>query len=139
MENLNTRPEQESKYEKAKFPAYYVDSASLDAENADKKDFTTTVAVDVFIRDKGAGVGDVVWFDTTKQVGYKVTDLLVDDKTGTIRFSAPQNGFVYSLAPMTTDLYNQHVRQFMADQTPYDSQEDMIRDLLATKDVNGGW
>ncbi|MCL2869704.1 hypothetical protein FWF48_02750 [Candidatus Saccharibacteria bacterium] len=142
-ENIGNSSEQEYKYEKTKFPAYYVDSIALDPDSNIQKDPVALVAIDVYVRNQKNGNGnvDVVWFDTMRQCGFKAADLSIDDD-GAIKFSAPQNGFSYLLTPMTVELYNTHVRQSMmnGDKEYSPGEEDvLIQDLLDTKVENGSW
>jgi len=138
METKKTEDEEESQYRQMEFPAYYVSSLSLNPNSADQKDPMVLVALDVYVSNEVDGSSNIVWFDTIRQCGFKATDLTIDSE-GVIRFSALQNGFNYSLTPMTVELYNQHVRPFMADSREYSSEQDLLNDLLATKTKNGSW
>lgn len=128
-----------SKFEKTQFPTYFVTTKALDQESPVQQDPMALVAIDVSIKRNDSKPSDVVWFDSNNPVGFKATNLSVNEETGVIQFDAQQNGFSYTLSPLNPELYNKYVAPFMFDHQTYTSQEEMEKALLETKEINGGW
>jgi hypothetical protein len=106
------------------YPVYFVESTSADGNKTDE---TVLVAIDVQL-----GEGYVEWFDTVKErrLGDGNVQKLDD---GSLRFTDQNNGFTYTLRPLSLALYNQAVRPKLFESRIFEKVDDMWNALLGTK------
>ncbi|MBI3273690.1 MAG: hypothetical protein HYZ69_00955 [Candidatus Colwellbacteria bacterium] len=80
----------------------------------------------------------MAWFDTVKEriMEYKTIEI---SPTHTIHFTrtTPLGDMSYNLRPLTLELYNEKVKQYLISPKPFQTEDEMHKALLNT--VNHAW
>jgi hypothetical protein len=91
-----------------------------------QNDNTVLLALKVEIR---KDLNIVSWFDTIKYRNFEYSQISEENNNITIYRSDSKDNLIYTLTPLTLELYNQKVKKHMTIQKEYQDKETLYKDL----------